>query len=98
MTRLLLAATLLCALASHASATTFCEVRATSDGFVALRSGPSTSASIVARMRAGDEVLLGGERVGAWESVRWWRAQERLDGKPPRGTGFVHHGLVADCG
>jgi hypothetical protein len=89
---------LLVALSSPASATAYCEIKTTADGFAALRAAPSRDARIVARMRAGDEVLLREGDSGVWRRVSWWRGSERLSGARPRATGFVHRSLVDLCG
>jgi hypothetical protein len=83
-----------------ASATAFCAVKSTADGFVALRAAPSPDASIVARMRAGDEVLLVNAPQGRWQRVRWWRGEERVTERrtEPRASGWVNVALIEDCG
>lgn len=88
------------ALAGPASATAFCMVKRTSDGFAAVRSGPTTDAPILARLRAGDEVMLVLDPQGRWQRVRWWRGQERVNDSrsTPRGEGWMHLSLVEDCG
>lgn len=84
-----------------AGATAFCLVKATSDGFVALREGPGAQSRLLVRMRAGEEVLLREARRGAWLAVRWWPEGVRVT---PEGfarggrDGWVHGGLVEDCG
>lgn len=60
-----------------ASATGFCPLKRTSDGFVALRTGPSATAPLVGRMRSSDEVLIGLRNKGNWVEVTWWRGQDR---------------------
>ncbi|MBL8589458.1 MAG: SH3 domain-containing protein [Methylobacteriaceae bacterium] len=83
-----------------AAATEFCGLRPTSDGFVALRAGPSAQARLIARMRVGDEVMLGLDRVGPWIAVRWWRGDTRLTrGFATGRRGWVHGALLDEiCG
>lgn len=93
---------LVLASALPAAASSFCEVPSTSDGFVALRAGPSKSATLVARMKAGDEVMIleDTEPRGRWYRVQWWRGQDRLDKgfEHTSGKGWVHGSLLNDCG
>jgi hypothetical protein len=49
---------LIAALPTPAKATAYCEVMTTPDGFVVLRGGPSASARLIARLRAGEFVQL----------------------------------------
>lgn len=96
-----LAACALLALSLPASATAFCSIPQTRDGFVALRAGPSPNARLLARMRPGDEVMLGIEQTGRWQQVRYWQGQSRhTDGSFARGRrGWVHGRLLGDnCG
>jgi uncharacterized protein YraI len=97
-----LAAILTVGFAASASATSFCDIPSTSDGFVALRSGPSRSATIAARMQAGDEVMIMGDTPEgtSWFRVRWWKGQERHEKgfEKHSGTGWVHRSLLKDCG
>ncbi len=83
-----------------ASASLYCPVIETSDGFVALRAGPSPATRLIARMRSGDEVRLGQGRQGKWVEVTWWRVDDRLGKrhKPPAGRGWAHRDLIGDCG
>lgn len=60
-----------------ASATGFCNLRTSPDGFVALRAAPSPQARLIARMKPGDEVLVGLRQQGRWVEVTWWRGQDR---------------------
>ncbi len=96
----MLAALGFCLAAAPAEATVFCQIKQTSDGFVALRSGPSPTARLVARMKPGDEVQTVGHSGGAWQEVQWWRGDERLSpiGRPARATGWVNRRLIDDCG
>ncbi len=96
----ILAAVGFCLTAAPAGATTFCQIKQSSDGFVALRSGPSPTARLVARMRPGDEVLTVGDPAGSWQEVQWWRGDERLSppGRKSRATGWVNRRLIEDCG
>ncbi|WP_163595004.1 hypothetical protein, partial [Klebsiella pneumoniae] len=50
-----------------ASATAFCAINQTSDGFVALRAAPDRNAATLARMKTGDDVMLRAGRRGAWQ-------------------------------
>jgi hypothetical protein len=92
--------------ASPVRATTFCDVRRTSDGFVALRAGPDAKARLVARMRAGDEVLVRDDVAsrGGFMFVTWWKGGrfkvKRDTGYDPSdGEGWVRETLIADeCG
>jgi hypothetical protein len=96
----IIAAAAVMAAASPAEATIFCQIKQSSDGFVALRSGPSPTARLVARMRPGDEVKTVGHAPGLWQEVEWWRGDERLSppGRGPRATGWVNRRLIEDCG
>lgn len=81
-----------------ASATSFCHLKETTDGFVALRNRPSAAAKLIGRMKADDEVLVGEGKWGNWVEVIWWRGQDRLIkgfGKPA-GKGWVHKKLIED--
>lgn len=87
-------------IALPASATSFCNIKRTSDGFAALRAAPDANARILMRMRHTDEVMLGlGER-GPWREVTYWRGQTRHEaGGFGRGRkGWVHHSLLGECG
>jgi hypothetical protein len=84
-----------------ASATAYCQLKPTKDGFVALRSGPGASSKLVGRMKAQDEVLLGDGRKGDWQEVTWWRGDDRLVKGQDKvaGRGWVHAKLIAEeCG
>jgi hypothetical protein len=83
-----------------ASATAFCNIKRTSDGFAALRAAPDANARILVRMRSSDEVMLGlGER-GPWREVTFWRGESRHeDGGFGRGRrGWMHRSLIGECG
>ncbi len=96
----ILAAVGFCLSAAPAEATIFCQIKESRDGFVALRSGPSPTARLVARMKPGDEVQTVGDPAGRWQEVQWWRGDERLSpvGRPARATGWVNRRLIEDCG
>lgn len=102
--RLLTAFAVLCQLllqCAPASATLFCHLRRTEDGFVALRAAPSPDAKILARMKPQDEVMIGLGEKGKWIEVTWWRGDDRLTkrygGKGLRG--WTHGALIDDmCG
>lgn len=89
-----------------ASASLFCGVRTTADGFVALRAKPDAQSRLVARMHAGDEVSPdGGEAMrNGWEKVTWWQGGRfkfvhARGNDPPNGRGWVKGRLVAEeCG
>ncbi len=92
-------------LAGPASASAFCEIKSTKDGFVALRDGPSPQARLLQRMRPGDEVLLGQDRKGPWVAVTYWRGGRFASGRnptgdPPTARGWMHSGLLVtdSCG
>lgn len=92
-------------IAREASATSYCEIRKTEAGFVALRAGPSDSAKLLQRMRPGDEVLLGQGKTGDWVEVTYWRGGRFQSGKnpqgdPPTAKGWMRASMIADdsCG
>ncbi len=102
--RILLALTLagsMLAVTAPAEATSFCNLRKTSDGFVALRAGPSADSRMVGRMRSTDEVMLGEGEQGQWIEVTWWRGNDRLTKgfEKSAGKGWVNRRLVSEeCG
>lgn len=85
-----------------------CEVLPTSDGFAALRSGPSTAAGMIRRMPTGHGVKMhfarSGNlvRSGGWVQVTHWpdgKFYEPGDAQFNLGrTGWVVHRLVGECG
>jgi hypothetical protein len=83
-----------------ASATQFCEVVKTRDGFVALRGSPDPSGKLIARMKAGDEVQLSTGKRGGWQRVIYWPAGDRMAGgeKARKVTGWVNAKLIDICG
>jgi hypothetical protein len=76
-----LAVAALLALPAPASATAFCNLKKTKDGFVALRAGPDAHTRQLARMTSRDEVMLGEGQQGEWIEVTWWRGDDRLSRK-----------------
>jgi hypothetical protein len=90
--------------AGQASATTYCNVQRTKDGFTALRANPSASSRLVAKMRVGDEFQAHSESRGQWIKATWWKGgrfktQRDVGYDPPNASGWVHSSLVPeDCG
>lgn len=87
--------------ASPAAATSFCTIKKTSDGFVALREGPGADTRLIGRMKANDEVMVGLKEKGNWMEVTWWRGEDRHTKgfKASSGKGWMHKKLVEeDCG
>lgn len=83
-----------------AGATTYCTVRHTADGFVALRAAPDAASRLIVRMRPGEEVLLAEGRQGAWQRAYLMRRNSRgEDGGFERTNplGWVHAALIRDC-
>ncbi|PPD45782.1 MAG: hypothetical protein CTY15_02675 [Methylocystis sp.] len=84
-----------------ASATAFCNLKETRDGFVALRAGPGAHAKQLARMTSRDEVMIGQGEQGDWIEVTWWRSDDRLSKKyGGRGlTGWMNKAFLDElCG
>jgi hypothetical protein len=79
-----------------ARATAFCEVKATRDGFVALRDAPSTAGKLIRRLKAGEMVQLDSTRP----NPRGWKAvifRDEAGGKPR--PSWVSAGLIEqECG
>jgi hypothetical protein len=84
-----------------------CEVLPTSDGFAALRAGPSADARLIARMKTGHSVHLRarnqGEviRSGSWTQVIYWNGELYIPSQPEFRTGrigWVAQRLIGDCG
>ncbi|WP_342362256.1 SH3 domain-containing protein [Terrarubrum flagellatum] len=101
----LVALLLTAACATGAQATTFCEIKPTRDGFVALRADPSLDARIVGRMRVGDEIMVHSESRGRWIKATWWKGgrfkvQREAGYDPANGVGWVHQSMLAEdsCG
>jgi hypothetical protein len=104
------AAALACGLAATPAAAlnAVCEVLPTSDGFAALRAGPSPDARLIARMKTGENVHMRsvrqGElvRSGAWVQVTHWPdGQLYMPNDPQFRTGrigWVAQRLVGECG
>jgi hypothetical protein len=91
-----MASALLLVGAGPASATAYCEILPTRDGFVALRDGPSSSARLVRRMEAGEDVQIDStvRQRGGWMKV-FYTGPDRSIMQP----GWVNRRLVArECG
>lgn len=70
---------------------------------MALRAAPRTRSALRARMRPGDEVMLGDERNGQWVRVTYWRGGRFASGKnpggdPPTAEGWVYSRLISKVG
>jgi len=86
--------------ASGASATSFCNVLKSPDGFVALRAAPDIKARIVARMKEDDEVQLLDGRKGQWREVLHWHGDQRLQDATRGNTrrGWMSARYMSECG
>jgi hypothetical protein len=102
----ILAALIALASASSAAAqTVHCQIRQTSDGFVALRAGPSADAPLIRRMRPRDEVMLINDQprtTQPWVLVQHAPGQvaydESMRTHPSRmRRGYVHGRYLVDC-
>jgi uncharacterized protein YgiM (DUF1202 family) len=98
MRKLFFAAGVLLSVTGPAHATIFCEVLKTSDGFLALRAGPSVKAKLVFKIKSGEQVQVGLGRSGAWDKVIYYLKQKKsADPKPL--TGWVNPKFLSDeCG
>lgn len=79
-----------------ARATAFCEVKATRDGFVALRAAPSTKGTLMRRLNAGEMVQLDTTRPNpkGWTAVIF-----RSDDGAAEQVGWVSASLIEqECG
>lgn len=88
-----------------ASATEFCNVKRTADGFVALREAPDPKSRLVGRMTQRDEVLGDPtvESRNGWIFVTWWKGGRfragRYEFERPTGKGWVNSRLIEEeCG
>jgi hypothetical protein len=89
-----------------ALATEFCDIKQTPGGFVALRERPAATGKLIARMKAGDEVMINNivaEKNG-WTRVYWWKGG-RFQGQTVKGIeaadgqGWAKSKLIGDeCG
>ncbi len=64
-------------LSQNAHATSFCEIKKTKDGYVALRAAPDQNAPLKGRMTSSDEIMLLSGKKGDWQHVRWWKGDDR---------------------
>jgi hypothetical protein len=79
-----------------ASATAFCDIKPTADGFVALRATPSPQGKLIRKLKVGDDVQIDRTRRdrGQWMSVYYRGPDRTLEER-----GWVHSRLVGDvCG
>lgn len=90
----------------QANATIFCDVVPTHAGVAPLRAAPAATARLIARMHAGDEVLLRDdvEAKNGWIFVTWWKGgrfkvKQSAGYDPSNGEGWVMGSQLADeCG
>jgi hypothetical protein len=85
-----------------------CSIRQTPDGFAALREAPSRDGHLIRRMPTGHNVEMHDAspgrpaRQGSWVRVTHWADGELHSRGDPRfatgRTGWVHQGLLDDCG
>lgn len=79
-----------------AFATVFCEVKATKDGFVALRTKPDAGAKLLLKVKSGDDVQLDDTRkvTKGWQPVIW-RGADRAGNT----AGWMRASLLSrECG
>lgn len=91
--------------AGEASATIFCELKKTPDGFIALRAGPSADARLIGRMAPGDHLQVHSEEKGQWTRATWWKRSVYKDGvlvgrHKPHGRGWMNATFIVpdSCG
>ena len=93
--------------AARAEVFPVCSVRATKDGFVALRAAPGKDAPVVARMRPGQMTVLDVKnyepvRSGGWVSLSWFPGEIMPDrgeeGYEKVRRGWASYELIDDCG
>lgn len=86
------------ALASPASATSYCEVVKTKDGFAALRATPGASGKLLAKMPSESMVLLRGQERSGWAKVAWCREGQPEQDCKGQIEGWVNKKLIDVCG
>ena len=103
----LLAASLPVATPVQAEVFNVCEIKETADGFAALRKAPSARSPIISRMKAGHVLVIEKTDVGLVTQGKWLKASyfpgEAMPNPGEPGSenirhGWVHTGLVGDCG
>lgn len=104
----LVAAIALMLSASRASATDFCIVQVSADGFVALRSRPSADGALLVRAKPGEAVVI--QKSAAGDHVvsgSWLRVLHFPDTVPPAKSdpafrlgklGWMHRRYIVECG
>lgn len=84
------------AAASSASATAFCEVKPTPDGFVALRAEPKAGSRLLVQVRGGDDVQIDSTRKAR---AGWMPVIYRGPAREGNVVGWMRASLIArDCG
>jgi Bacterial SH3 domain len=81
---------------AQASATSYCDVLPTRDGFVALRDAPRSTAKLIRRLKSGDTVQIDSTArpQGGWVKV-FYTGPDRSQMQP----GWVNRRLIAkECG
>lgn len=94
--------------AQPASATEFCIVQKSADGYVALRAKPSADSKLLVRAKPGEAVVIqktaGGDQIvsGSWLRVMHYPdtvAPQKSDPAFKLGkAGWMHKRFVDDCG
>lgn len=104
----LVAASALLITASQASATDFCIVQKSANGFVALRSRPSADGALLVRAKPGEAVVI--QKSAAGDQIvsgPWLRVMHFPDTVVPQKTdptfklgraGWMHKRFVDECG
>lgn len=89
-TGLALAAAMLLGSAAPARATACCEVKRTSDGFLAMRSGPGARFALLKKIPSGDAVCFGSRDPDEPDTGHW------IYGFYTDASGQTYHGWVND--
>lgn len=87
--------------ATPASASLFCPVMKTRDGFVALRDKPGMDGKILVKMKSRDEIMLTIDEENGWIKVLYWPGDTRFTkGYGAHRSGWMHRRFIPpdQCG